>query len=160
MEIEEYDLDLKTNKYHRSEVKVVEHTKSEAGLRKVYLSDDAKKILQMVKEFNESRKWYDDDYIFLSMRTHTRTTTKAVSSYLKDACKKAGISAKSSHKIRKSFLSWAYSEGVHLETVRKIAGHEDIRTTMKYYLFDQRKEQHTASILEQHVTPALEVLPS
>ena len=131
-------------------LKVVPYTKSNAGDRKVYLNESAKKILRQIKETNIRYEYYDDGYIFIKSQGKTRGTTKAFSKYLYDLCISSGVVAKSSHKIRKTYISSLFDKGVNINTIREQAGHEDERTSLNNYCFDQ----NTDSVIEAKLESA------
>ena len=132
---------------------VIDRVKSAAGDREIYLVDNAVKILEIVKEYNEKRQLEDNGFIFLNKRTRRRTTTEAVQSYLEYSCKKAGIDPKSSHKIRKTWVSGLGAAGMNIDTIRRMAGHEDERTTLNNYMFDTNSKKAIESALEKAAIP-------
>ena len=129
-------------------LKVVPYTKSNAGDRKVYLNESAKKILRQIKETNIRYGYYDDGYVFIKSQGKTRGTTKAFSKYLYDLCISSGVVAKSSHKIRKTYISSLFDQGININTIREQAGHEDERTSLNNYCFDQNTESVIETKLE------------
>lgn len=50
----------------------------------------------------------------------------------KTACKKAGISDFRFHDLRHTAATWMLNNGVPLDVIQKVLGHENIETTMKY----------------------------
>lgn len=64
MGVVEYTYDSKINKVVKNGVKVVEHTKSNAGERRIYLNKKARDVLYEIKQSNFRFGYYDDD-IFL-----------------------------------------------------------------------------------------------
>lgn len=57
-------------------------------------------------------------------------------------CEEVNIPKKSAHKIRKTYISQAINNGIDLDTVCRIAGHVDLKTTFQSYLFAlERKEE-------------------
>ncbi len=131
-------------------LKIVPYTKSSAGDRLVYLNDSAKKILHLIKETNTKYEYYDEDYIYIKSQGKTRGTTKAFSKYLYDLCLSSGVIAKSSHKIRKTYISSLFDKGININTIREQAGHEDERTSLNNYCFDQ----NTNSVMEEKLESA------
>ena len=151
-EIEDVKLDLKTGDVISTSFKVVEYTKSDAGDRYVYLNSEAKKILRIVKRVNFEYGRYDDGFIFLNMRNGRRTTTDAVSTYLQNLCIRAGIANKSSHKIRKTYISSLFDHNINIDTIRRMAGHESEKTTLQNYCFDQTDSDDLNALLENATT--------
>lgn len=104
MEITDYNINTSFISAKENGYIVIDQLKTVASERYIYLTNEAKEILEEVKKYNNDKGWYDDDFIFLNCKTHTRTTTDAVSTYLQTLCKQAGLPSKSSHKIRKSWI--------------------------------------------------------
>ena len=129
--------------------KILPHTKSEAGDRWIPLTSRAWFVLDTVKKHNEDRGWYDDDFIFLNIKTHKRTSTETLSTYIEKACKRSGIPVKRAHKIRKSFISSCIDHNINLDTVRRIVGHEDEKVTLHNYLYDRSDDQEILNQLEK-----------
>lgn len=151
-EIEDVKLDLKTGDVVSNEFKVVEYTKSDAGDRYVYLNSEAKKILKIVKRVNFECERYDQGFIFLNMKNGKRTTTDAVSTYLQNLCIRAGIANKSSHKIRKTYISSLFDHNINIDTIRRMAGHESEKTTLRNYCFDRTDSNDLDVLLEDATT--------
>lgn len=151
-EIEDVKLDLKTGDVVSNEFKVVEYTKSDAGDRYVYLNSEAKKILKIVKRVNFEYERYDQGFIFLNMKNGKRTTTDAVSTYLQNLCIRAGIANKSSHKIRKTYISSLFDHNINIDTIRRMAGHESEKTTLRNYCFDRTDSNDLDVLLEDATT--------
>lgn len=147
MEVRDYDLsDVEKPKLMGR--KVVEYTKSNAGDRCVYLTHEAREIIRIIKEFNEERCWYDDDFIFL--HNGKRIQEAVLNKRLEKYCRHIGISEKRIHKIRKTYISTLIdSRALNLNEIRKQAGHEDERTTLGNYCFNRKDKEHTEQALEQ-----------
>ena len=60
-----------------------------------------------------------------------------------------GIPVKSSHKVRKTYISSLYSEGVNLNTIRALVGHTDERTTLHNYCFDRSESTEKIKLIER-----------
>ena len=129
---------------------IVPYTKSVAGDRKVYLNDSAKKILRQIKKTNMEYGYYDQDFIFIKSQGCVRGTTSAFSQYLTDLCVEAGVMKKSSHKIRKTYISSLFDQKININTIREQAGHEDEQTSLNNYCFDQ----NTDSVIEDKLEHA------
>lgn len=129
--------------------KVVPHVKSEAGYRDVFLNSVAKKLLQEIRKANLKYGYYDDGYIFIASRTKTRGTSRTFTKYLMSLCEYAGVINKSNHKIRKTYISSLFDSGVNINTIREQAGHEDEKTSLNNYCFDQKDEPQKAIELEK-----------
>lgn len=129
--------------------KVVSYVKSEAGYRDVYLNNIAKSLLSEIRKANLKCGYYDDGYIFIASRTKKRGTSRTLTKYLEDLCNYAGVDNKSNHKIRKTYISSLFDSGVNINTIREQAGHEDEKTSLNNYCFDQKDVSEREKELEK-----------
>ena len=91
--------------------------------------------------------WYDPDgYIFMCPDGRIPTTTS--DKYLYRSCLKLNIRVRSMHKIRKTVISALIDEGINLDEVRRIAGHEDTHTLLKSYCFDRQTDDVNEALIE------------
>lgn len=127
---------------------VAEHTKSDAGNRFVYLNSQAKDLLKLINKINMKYGYHDDGYIYIKSRYKTRATTKTLTSYLEQLCLSSSVTTKSNHKIRKTKISAMFDHGININTIREQAGHEDERTSLNNYCFDQRDDLEKERLLE------------
>lgn len=125
---------------------VANYTKSDCGDRYVPLTDVALEYIKRIIDINKQNKVYNDDYLFLT-KTGTIITECSVDSQLRNACDKVGILQRSMHKIRKSYASYLYRNGVQIPIITKMLGHADEATTMKYYIFDVEDSQETDTMV-------------
>lgn len=145
-EVTDFDVDEDGNVIRKG-TKVVEHTKSFAGDRKIYINKEAKEILSMIKKRNLKYGLYDDDYIFVNSSS-SRLKSGKVNNYLYELCDNINSIRKSSHKIRKTYISSLFDNGININKIREIAGHEDERTSLNNYCFDRKTDRDTENILE------------
>lgn len=131
----------------RCGVEVSEYTKSEAGDREIYLNQEARDILYLIKKTNIKYGYYDDDYVFVGTHS-TRLTTGSINKYLYTLCDYAGFDKKSSHKIRKTFVSSLFDKGLGINKIREVAGHEDERTSLNNYCFSIKTADESEIIME------------
>lgn len=68
--------------------------------------------------------------------------------HLEKLCVVTGIINKSNHKIRKTYISSLFDKGINIDTIRAQAGHEDERTSLNNYCFDQSDLEILESQLE------------
>lgn len=125
---------------------VVDYTKSEAGDRKVYLSKTARKIIADVIAINREHGYSDNGYLFLNEKG--RIHSKNVDYRIRKYCRHIGISEKALHKIRKTYISTLIDSGLNINEIRKLAGHEDERTTYNNYCFNRMTDTQTENLLE------------
>lgn len=113
---------------------VLEHAKTDAGERDIPYTTYAKQIVQMVKSASEQYGYYDEGYIFCprSKRIMANSIDKKPYNY----CNAINVDKKSAHKIRKTFISRLIHSGqIDIDTVCRVAGHMDMKTTFMSYCF-------------------------
>lgn len=87
-----------------------------------------------------------EGYIFSMTDSHCpySATLKCFYKY----CRRNGITPKSSHKARKTYISTLLAEGVNINTVRQMVGHADERTTYNSYCFDRCDKSEREELIE------------
>lgn len=108
---------------------IVEYTKSDCGDRWVPLTDNAKKYIESIlriRGVGSKYLFYDPDNLI---------TEHSVKSQLERSCERIGITPRSPHKIRKTYASRLYKNGVSISDISKLLGHADETTTLKHYIF-------------------------
>lgn len=126
---------------------VVEYAKSDAGIRDVYLTQEAKEIIEIILQTNRERQ-ASSDYLFLD-RTGTRISAYVVDNRITKYCRHIGIPEKRIHKIRKTYISTLIDSQLNIDEVRRQAGHEDEKTTYANYCFNRLEENPTHQKIEQ-----------
>lgn len=130
------------------ENRVVDHTKSSAGERSLYLVDEAVKILKLLEETNKKYGYYDEDFLFISCYNQ-RTSPSTIATYLWTLCHEVGIEVpKGNHKIRKTFISALFDANLNINTIREMAGHESEQTSLRNYCFDRSERTEMEQKLE------------
>ncbi len=149
-EIEDYIFDDKKGSIMiaRNGVKVVDYTKSRAGKRELYLNKTAKDIIKLIKYANMKYGYYDDNYLFVGTK-NKRTTTLAINMCMYRICDEININRKSSHKIRKTYISSLFDGNININKIREIAGHEDEKTSLNSYCFNRSDNKEVEEKLEQ-----------
>lgn len=137
---------LPDGSWSKQTFKVADYTKSEAGDRWIYLSNKAQDIIKRVLENNQKQGFQDNGFLFLNQ--DGRIHAKGVDCRIRKYCRHAGISEKATHKIRKTYISTLIDSGLNINTVRKLAGHEDERTTYGNYCFNRLSDTQTENLLE------------
>lgn len=88
-------------------------------------------------------------YILISSQTKLRSNSTTLSKYLWKICESLNISTKKgNHKIRKTYISSLFDKGVNIDTIRSMAGHEDERTSLHNYCFNQKDDSELRRQLE------------
>lgn len=145
MEIRQVE-QLENGSWSKQIFTVVDYTKSEAGDRQVYLSKTAKKILAEIISSNRQHGYSDSDFLFLG--ENGRVHAKSVDYRIRKYCRHIGISEKALHKIRKTYISTLIDSGLNINEIRKLAGHEDERTTYNNFCFNRMTNEQTEHLLE------------
>lgn len=116
------------------------YTKTEAGLRNVILTDNAKRTVKKACALHP-----ESEYLFI--HNGKQITSNMINTYLRKACKAVGIKYRSVHKIRKTFATMLLDGGVDDAYVKRIMGHENISTTHNHYYYcDKQKKDYEAQI--------------
>ena len=124
----------------------VEHAKTAAGDRYVFLTEEARRIIRCIINRNKENDAVYDNYLFL--KNGKNITPRAITTRISKYCRYAGISDKSMHKIRKSYISSLLDAGININEIRKQVGHEDERTTLHNYCFNRSTDEQTEAALE------------
>lgn len=138
-EVNNYQFDSEQDKFVYAGKKVVDHAKTDAGIRTIPCTKGAKKLIEMIQISSEKYNYYDDGYIFCPRGS--RMHSDSIDSKIYRICEKIGIPKKSAHKIRKTYISQIIKNGVDLDTVCRISGHVDLKTTFNSYLFCLEKKE-------------------
>lgn len=147
--IKDYEVDFSNEvKVVPQKNRVVDHAKSSAGERNLYLVDTAVEILELLEETNKRFGYYDDGYLFVSC-FNKRTAPSTIANCLFKLCKEAGIKVpKGNHKIRKTFISSLFDANININTIREMAGHESEQTSLKNYCFDRTERTELENKLD------------
>ena len=140
-EVGDFFFDDKKRNFRYLGKKVEDHAKTEAGIRSIPLTDTARKIIELVKEASIRYGYECEGYIFCPRSQ--RLTSNSVDCLLYRYCEELGIPKKSAHKIRKTYISKLISSGIDLDTVCRVAGHVDAKTTFDSYLFCLDRKEET-----------------
>lgn len=127
--------------------KIAEYAKSDDGYRSIYLTSTAKKIIALSLKMNEINK-ENNPQGFLFCKNNKNVGLRSVASMIEQGCVQNGIQVKTSHKIRKTYISSLIDEGINIDEIRRIAGHSDERTTYGNYCYNRYTDKQTAERLE------------
>lgn len=127
--------------------KVVEYTKSEDGYRDVYLTETAKKIIDICKMVNEKYHYKNKKgYIFCNKGNNVNHYS--IQAMIKRGCEHLEMMVKTAHKIRKTYISTLIDSGLNIDEIRRTVGHSDERTTYGNYCFNRKTQEQTENIIE------------
>lgn len=116
---------------------VVEHTKTNQD-RFVVLVPKALEILNKIDRQGE--------YIF--MRNGERITSRQIAYVLEKYAERQGTSVKSTHKMRKTFASNLSANGVPVDCIRELLGHNNLSTTLGY-IYNPLTESETYKLIQK-----------
>ena len=157
--------DIKDNKLHISRQRIktfkqsddcvvkesgwitVEYTKSDCGDRIIPLTEKALSYIKRIIDTNMQYELINEDYLFVSPKDNKIFTEDALSAQLKRSCQKLGIPVRRPHKIRKTYASVLYQNGVPVTIISKLLGHAEESTTLKHYIFNVNNDQETENIV-------------
>lgn len=132
--------------------KIVEYTKSDDGFRDIYLTETAKEIIDTVKKVNFKNGELNNSFIFI--KNGKNINHYSIQAMILRGCEHLGIKIKTSHKIRKTYISTLIDSGLNIDQIRRMAGHSDERTTYNNYCFNRLTEKQT----EEKIENALKVI--
>ena len=133
--------------YH---IEVVEHTKSDAGYRTIYVVSSAMEIFSKIKQANLERGFScnAEDYVFLYRGN--RITSQAIDKKYERYCRELGFVKKGNHKTRKTCLTKiADNPNINLKDAMQFSGHRDVQTYIKHYCFSRYSDEQKRNELEK-----------
>ena len=77
--------------------------------------------------------------LFVSLRNKERITPGGVRDILRRLGKKAGVTNVHPHRFRRTFATNLARRGMDIQTIAKLMGHADLKTTMIYVSMDESK---------------------
>ena len=96
---------------------IAEYTKSDDGFRSIFLTDNARKIIEIAKEVNEIyNKNNPEGFIFCSKGKNINHYS--VMAMIKRGCEYVKMDVKTSHKIRKTYISTLIDSGLNIVAIR------------------------------------------
>lgn len=126
---------------------VLDMTKTDAGVRDIHLTSKAIAYLGEIKKLNKERG-FANEYIFYQ-ETGKRMNRQRINTVLYSYCDKVDITRKSSHKIRKTFISNLIENGFNPKVITKLVGHEDYQTTLKSYCRSLKSQSELENSLDK-----------
>ena len=155
-EVKNYTKD-KNGKIRADGYRVAEHPKTDAGIRTLVLTSEAKKYIKMALDENKANGRKDKDYIFIS-KAGERMHEYAVNNVLRrcngvrNEKDRFVITGKPSgnHAIRKTCISELHdSKLLSDRMIADFAGHKDISTTQRYYIHSVTPITEKAEVFEK-----------
>ena len=82
-----------------------------------------------------------------NIKHNTALSSCSIYSLTKKSLASIGIEGVSPHDLRRTFITRLLEQNVDINTVRQMAGHEDISTTIMYDKRNEKVMQEAASLL-------------
>lgn len=120
---------------------IVDYLKGNGDERDVVITDDCLDIIDRVMQINQQ------NYI-LSPVLFEGVTESNVECKLYRLCKELGITKRSPHKWRKTYISTLLNNGVDPDFVREQVGHKDLQTTYNSYTYSTTRRESQIKRLE------------
>ena len=133
--------------YH---IEVVEHTKTDAGYRTIYVVTSALELFERIRGANLQRGFScgAEDYIFVYRGK--RITSQAIDKKYERYCRELGIVKKGNHKTRKTCLTKiADNPNINLKDAMQFSGHKDVQTYIRHYCFSRYSDEQKRNELEK-----------
>lgn len=124
---------------------VVDHPKTDAGDRLVYLCKEA---VEIIRALIDDPKAADSEWLLIGGQGH-RIVRSCLGRRLNQVCDAVDIPRRSMHKIRKTYASHLIDSGLPDTTITREMGHSDIATTRGYYHFSHEVDDIKAARLEK-----------
>lgn len=148
MEQKQYD-QLPDGKWHYHN-EVVEHTKSNAGYRTIYVVSSALELFEQIRQANLKRGFSCNAEDFMFLYRGNRITSQAIDRRYEKYCKDLGFVKKSNHKTRKTCLTKiADNPNINLKDAMQFSGHKDVQTYIRHYCFSRYSDEQKRNELEK-----------
>ena len=135
--------------WERCGYEVVDHAKTKAGTRDVYMPKEVRELFKLIKKNNIRQGLNSPEHYIFYNRKGERMHECSLDKKLYTLCRRINVPPKSMHKLRKTYISKLIDEGVNINTVREMVGHEDEKITYKNYCFDRRNKTQIENELER-----------
>lgn len=110
-------------------------------IRRVPLTGRLREAIAAVRHLGSAR---------LLRRGTAKVTITTLQSWLETACRRAGLSpSRNLHRLRHTFCSHLAMRGVPARVIQELAGHADLKTTMRYMHLAGGSAEAAVALLEQ-----------
>lgn len=122
---------------------IKDHTKTDAGTRKVAITDKLRSILVKLRSEN-----FDNEYLFYDSKRDCIKTIHSLTSHLYAICRQIGIAERSMHCLRKTYATKLINSGIDESIIISQLGHTEIDTTKAYYYYNDKSMLQISNKLE------------
>lgn len=129
---------------HKYVYEVVDYAKTDAGTRKIYITDSVHKTIEAIKRRNHNGK-------YLLEKNGKKIHKTVLGGYINKVCDDLGIERRSMHKIRKTYATLLLDAGCDEAFVVSQMGHSDIKVTRDYYYFTNKRENDYISQINKAI---------
>ena len=148
MEQKQYEQSAE-GKWHY-DINVVDHTKSDAGYRTIYVVSSALEVFEKIKNANLKRGFSCGAEDYILVYRGKRITSQAIDKKYTRYCKELGFVKKGNHKTRKTCLTKiADNPNINLKDAMQFGGHRDVQTYIKHYCFSRYSDEQKRNELEK-----------
>lgn len=123
-------------------LKVQEHPKSAAGRRDIIVTQEAVDTIEQAHTLNPSGK-------YLFMDKGNRISGSKFGRKLTRVCDDIGIDERTTHKIRKTYVTTLFDSKVDDSIIQEMVGHSDIATTRRYYYKSNKSDERKIEQIER-----------
>lgn len=127
---------------NKNVVTVQNATKTDAGVRDVYLSELGVKVMTAIMAMSGDSEWVFSE-------NGKRIKSHAFRKKLYNICDLIHIKRRSPHKIRKAYATKLIYAGISENIVKELMGHTDIATTRKSYCIDSTTPEEFRNAVRQ-----------
>jgi len=106
-----------------------------------------KKAKECIQKYLSERK-IQSEYLF-STKTGSPIIVRNIRASMTRVFKRAGLNNVTVNDLRHTFTAFQLANGVSLETVRGVAGHKNIATTIKYLTYLKLQKSGNKETLEE-----------
>lgn len=122
--------------------------KTDAAYRQIPLTEEAKYLIDLVRQSNKNNGYKTEDFLFVNAKQRMQENT--ILKHIYKYCDRAFIDRRSPHKVRKTFASLLINNGLmDLSEVAGLMGHVDEKTLINHYLYSTQESSTKLSRMEK-----------
>ena len=129
--------------WEKRKYEVVDYLKQNGDARDVLIPDECFALQREIRKMQMKKGLASSDLLF-----HVKTPNN-ISRKLTRICKDLGITCRSPHKGRKTYISTLLNKGIDPDFVRTQVGHRDLQTTLNSYAFSTTRKEEQLEVLSK-----------